>query len=244
MRPQHSDVLRTLGGEPPLRAEIDVRAVATRLFPVWQAFLVGLPLALIIGSILGVMVGLVVAMSLTEIVGPPRPEWMGTLSEVLLYAVMAATCAGVFAVMRRRRAQFFSLARNGIVVPTVDVDGKGLSQALGNEAAQAAARLALGAAGGTLALMYGGPIVGGQVGDELLEVRVPADSKGRFPRPQHMLVQSGNSYVALIGPDWIKPQKISRRRKQPPPLELAAQSPERRSTASLIHADEPPSVRL
>jgi hypothetical protein len=115
--------------------------------------------------------------------------------------------------MRRRRAAFAALAREGAVVPAYDIAATGLAGALGTRAGAAIARAALGAVGGTVAQVFGGPIAAAELDGKIVEARTAADARGRFRVPELMLADRAGGYVALLHrAGWIAPQRVLRRR--------------------------------
>ncbi len=210
------DLVAALLAAPTPRPDALAREAAGQLFPTWQAILVGVPFALIVGAMTGLLLSLLVALPVGHFVGKPLPAWVGRMSEILLFAGMALGAGLVFIWLRRRRASFAALVRDGTMFPTIDVGTSGLGGVLASKAGRAAAELALDALGGTLAQIYGAPIVGAEVDGSVVEVRTPGNWRGRFPRPSHMLVQPGNRYVALLGAAGLSPQRVLRRRPAKP----------------------------
>ena len=207
-----NELAAALLAAPTPRPDALARQAGRRLFPTWQALLVGLPLGLIAGALTGCVLALVVALPVAHFVGQPRPPWLGTMSEVVLSAGGALGLLVVALWLVRRRARFVALAREGTVFPTFDVGLTGLGRALGNKVVGAAVELALDGVGSTLRQIYCAPVVAAEVDGTIVEVRTPGDWRGRFPRPSHMIVQPGNPYVALLGQAGLRPQRVRRRR--------------------------------
>jgi len=197
---------------PTPRPDALARQAGRRLFPAWQALLVGVPFGLVASALTGCVLGLVVALPVGHFVGRPRPPWLGTMSVALLFVGAALGLVVVALWLARRRARFVALAREGTVFPTFDVGVTRLGRALGNKVVGAAVELALDGVGGTLRQIYCAPVVAAEVDGTIIEVRTPGDWRGRFPRPSHMIVQPGNPYVALLGEAGISPQRVLRRR--------------------------------
>src|SRR5262245_12035160 len=104
------------------------RDVASRLFPTWQAVLVGAPVAVILALVLGCITALAVALPLgLVVVEYPKPTWFARLSEAAMLPGVALAIWLVVRWMRRRRAAFAELAREGAIVPTVAIAAKGLA---------------------------------------------------------------------------------------------------------------------
>jgi hypothetical protein len=176
-----------------------VREAAAKLFPMWQAVLVGAPIALIVGSLLGLTLALAVSLSLGK--------GNGTLSNVLLVVGQAIGVWLVVRWMKRRRADFAMLVRSGELVPPTDA----ADPTLGAVSATIA-RVALGSLGATVAQIYGGPILRVRHGGEILEIRSVADARGRFRIPELVLVERDAKYVALFHRSgWMAPQRVLRR---------------------------------
>jgi len=204
----------TLAEAPVPRPEPLAREAANRLFPLWQALLVGIPFAVMAAALLGVATALAIALPLGSLVGSPKPAWFGHVSEA---AMLPGVVLGIWLVvrwMRRRREQFAALAREGTIVPSYDVAATGLAGALGSRAGAMVARAALGSAlGSTVAQVYGGPIAAGELHGTIIEARTTADAKGRFRVPELMLVNASGRYVALMHrAGWIAAQRVLRRR--------------------------------
>ncbi len=196
----------------PRSTELSV-AGGRRLFPTWQAVLVGAPTGIILGSMLGLVTALAVALPLRQVVGTPLPSWFGHVSEV---AMLVGATFGVWLTvrwLRGRRAQFVELVRTGSIVPTTDRAATGLAGALGTRAGATVARIALGGAvGSTVAQVYGGPIAVVEHDGQRIEARTTADHRGQFRVPEMMLVDRSSRYVALLDRSgWIAPQRVLRR---------------------------------
>lgn len=195
------------------RPEPLARATAAKLFPLWQMVLVGAPIGLIAAAMLGLATTLVVALPLGQFVGYQRPAWFGHLSEVTL---IVGAGIGVWLVvwwMRRRRAHFAALARNGVLLPAHDRDADGLAGALGSSVGATLAKVALGGLGGTLVQVYGGPIAVAKLDGTVIEARTVANSRGQFRVPELMLADATGGYVALMHRSgWIAAQRVLRRR--------------------------------
>jgi hypothetical protein len=115
--------------------------------------------------------------------------------------------------MRRRRASFARLVREGTLAPTFDVAAGGLARVVGSPIGRVAGRMAFGAVGSTIAQVYGGPVVGAEIDGQVIEARTVADTGGRFRLPSYMLAHPEVRYVALLhGAGWIAPQRVLRRR--------------------------------
>lgn len=211
-----AELVTALLASPTPRPDALSRPAAARLFPWWQAALVGVPAALIIGAISGCLLALVVALPLGHFVGQPRPAWFGRMSEGLLFAGMALGAMLVLIWLRRRRARFAALVREGTLFPTFDVEATGFGKTLSNPVVRAVVEVGLDGVGGTLRQIYSAPVVAAEVDGTIIEARTPGDWRGRFPRPSHMLVQPGNRYVALLGAAGLSPQRVLRRRPARP----------------------------
>jgi len=195
-----------------------VTAAAGRLFPIWQALLIGVPIGLIAASIFGLALALVVALPLGAVIGPSKPSWFGHVSEAVAVGGAAVGLWLVMRWLRGRRAGFATLVRTGELLPAEEVEKAGLARALGTRAGVTIARLALGGAvGSTIAQIYGGPVACAVLDGEIVEARTAADARGRFRFPELMLVDRRASYVALLHrAGWIIPQRVLRRRPAPP----------------------------
>jgi hypothetical protein len=209
-----TELVTALFEAPAPRPEPLVRETASRLFPLWQAVLVGVPVAVMAAALLGLITALAVALPLGEVVKDPKPAWFGHVSEL---AMLPGAALGIWLVvrwMRGRRLQFAKLAREGTVVPTYDVAATGLAGALGTRAGAMVAQAALGSVGRTAAAAYGGPVVAANLDGTIVEARTVADAQRRFPVPDAMLVDAQGRYVALMRHDgWIAVQRVLRRRK-------------------------------
>lgn len=195
------------------RPEALSRAVASRLFPTWQAALVGVPIAVILAAVLGLITALAIALPLGTVVGDPKPAWFGHVSEAAMVPGIALGIWLVVRWMRRRRAQFATLARAGAIVPAFDLAASGLARVLGTKTGAAIAQAALGAVGGTVVQVFGGPIAAGALDDTIVEARTVADARGRFRVPELMLADATGGYVALLHRSgWIAAQRVLRRR--------------------------------
>lgn len=207
------ELVAHLINSPTPRPPAIAQAAASRLFPRWQAALVGVPVALILASVLGCVAAIAVALPLGQLVGTPKPAWFGHVSEV---AGLAGVVLGVWLVvrwMRGRRRAFETLAREGAIVPAYDIAATGLGAALGTDVGRALAHVALGAVGGTLTQVFGGPIAIAQLDGQLIEARTAADASGRFRVPELMLADRSGGYVALLHRSgWIAAQRVLRRR--------------------------------
>ncbi|MGC4121238.1 MAG: hypothetical protein QM765_43010 [Myxococcales bacterium] len=136
--PRTQELVKNLLAHPAPRPDSLARDAAARLFPTWQAILVGVPFALILGPAMGALLALVVALPVGLLL-EPRPAWLGNLSDLLL---LAGTVLGVCLVVLwlvRRRASFAALAREGMLFPTIDVAARGPGRIWGNELVVAAA---------------------------------------------------------------------------------------------------------
>jgi hypothetical protein len=210
-----SQLVSALLESPIPRPDGLARDVASRLFPAWQAVLVGVPIAVILAAALGLVTALAIALPLgLVIVEHPKPAWFGHVSEL---AMLPGVALGIWLVvrwMRRRRAAFTNLAREGAIVPAYDIAASGLAGALGTRAGAAIARVALGGAvGGTVAQVFGGPIAAAELDGKIVEARTAADARGRFRVPELMLADRAGGYVALLHrAGWIAPQRVLRRR--------------------------------
>jgi hypothetical protein len=208
----NQELISALIEAPVPRPDALALAGGRKLFPTWQAALVGVPIGIIVAAMLGLATALLVALPLGAVVGKPLPPWFGHVSEAAM--VVGAALGGWLVVrwMRRRRAQFVELVRSGSIVPTYDVAATGLAGALGTRAGATVARAALGAVGGTVAQVYGGPIAIAELDGQRIEARTAADSRGRFRIPEMMLVDRTGGYVALLDrTGWIAPQRVLRR---------------------------------
>lgn len=172
----------------------------------------GAPLALILGAVLGLFIALAIALPLGHFVGDPKPAWFGRMSEA---AMLLGAALGIWLVvrwMRRRRAEFVTLAREGTIVPAYDL---ATGNVLGTRDGVALAHAVLGAVGATIAQVYGGPIAAAELDGVIIEARTAADMRGRFRIPELMLVDSTGSYVALLHRiGWIAPQRVLRRKRR------------------------------
>ncbi len=194
-----ADLILALERAPNPRPEQLVRAAARRLFPLWQAILVGVPIALIAASILGVALGLSIALAVGAVAGE-RPPWLEDVSTTALVVGGGIGVALVVRWLRRRRAAFSILARTGELLPTrilrtAGPIAAGLSRTLGE--------------------VYNWPIVGSELDGELVEVRTSRQTafgpSGEIRAPRLMLVDRRAPYVALIQSRSIHPQRILRR---------------------------------
>jgi hypothetical protein len=86
--------------------------------------------------------------------GQPRPSWFGTMSELALLPGTAASVYRVVRWMRRRRASFATLVREGTLSPTFDVAASGLARIVSSPAVRVAGRMALGTVRSTIALAH------------------------------------------------------------------------------------------
>ncbi|MDB4961904.1 MAG: hypothetical protein JWP01_1903 [Myxococcales bacterium] len=206
------ELISALIQTPAPRPDAIAIAGGRKLFPTWQAVLVGAPVGVIAASMLGLVAALAVALPLGAVVGKPLPPWFGRMSEAVM---VVGALLGIWLVvrwMRGRRAHFVELVRSGSVVPAFDVAATGLAGALGTRAGKTVARVALGAVGGTVAQVYGGPIAVAELDGQRIEARTAADSRGRFRVPEFMLVDRTGRYVALLDrTGWIAPQRVLRR---------------------------------
>ncbi len=208
-----SKLIDELIAAPTPRPATIADEVAGKLFPLWQAVLVGVPTALIIGCVLGCVAAIAVALPLGIIVGNPKPPWFGYVAGTAGLAGAALAAWLVFRWMRGRRRAFAALARDGVIVPAYDVAATGLGGALGTDVGKALAHAALGALGGTVAQVFGGPIAAARLDGEVIEARTAADALGRFRAPELMLADRSGGYVALLHRSgWIAPQRVLRRR--------------------------------
>jgi len=211
-----SELVASLIASPVPRSEALARDTARRLFPAWQAVLVGVPIALIAATVLGCVSALAIALPLGMAIGNPKPVWFGYVSEAAMVPGFALGVWWVVRWMRRRQTDFATLARDGSIVSAFDVAATGIAGALGTEVGAAVAKVALGAVGGTVAQVFGGPIAAGELNGEIIEARTAADARGRFRVPELMLVDHTGGYVALLHrAGWIAPQRVLRRRAAP-----------------------------
>jgi hypothetical protein len=80
-----SQLVSALVESPVPRPDALARDVASRLFPTWQAVLVGAPIAVILGAVLGCITALAIALPLgLLVVEDPKPAWFGHVSEVAM----------------------------------------------------------------------------------------------------------------------------------------------------------------
>lgn len=209
---------------PSPRPERVSRRVAARLFPWWQAVLVGVPLALGLTLLCGPALMVLWALPAAKLlhVETPVPDWFGHVSACFLFVGVALSIGIAVRMMRKRRRAFVELARDGVVVETTWRDATGLAGALGSDVGKAVAGWAFG--GGvahSLAATYGAPIVIGSVNGENVEARAVAPFIGEPRVPELMLVGANKAgpvglYVGMIGrAGWIAPQRVLRRTRRP-----------------------------
>jgi hypothetical protein len=210
-----SQLVSALVESPVPRPDALARDAASRLFPTWQAVVVGAPIAVILAALLGCLTALAIALPLgLVVVDDPKPAWFGHVSEA---AMLPGVSLGIWLVvrwMRRRRAAFTALAREGEIVAAYDVAASSLVAALATRAGAAIVRAALRrAVGRTVAQAFGGPIAAAELDGKIIEARTVADARGRFRVPEMMLADRAGGYVALLHRGgWIAPQRVLRRR--------------------------------
>src|SRR3954464_7708988 len=121
-----TQLISALVDSPVPRHDALARDVATRLFPTWQAVLVGAPIAVCLAAVFGLITALAIALPLGRLVAEdPKPAWFGYVSEL---AMLPGVALGIWLVvrwMRGRRAAFATLAREGTIVPAYDIAASG-----------------------------------------------------------------------------------------------------------------------